>query len=266
MQIEIITGVTEKKDIQIQKGCVKSIAIVTTAGAVAAGVIASLKLVTKQGEKILYDKISVLDLFEMGVQGEGSYIKDTLAAAAAYPGPLPVSQARTVGAIPVTSGLGGYQFNDDEYLSLDLEVLTAGTTYRVLTIEDIDVENELLHVDRLSISAPRTSQGWSAGGADYIALPRTNLDKVQLFSLDKDGNNPTISYEELMTMSILDNDITSLSGRTIATTPAVNLMDTNAVDGLIFLNLQGVKNFDIYCTGAAGYNFYRTVVKPASFD
>jgi hypothetical protein len=266
MQIELVTGVTEKKDIQIQKGCIKAIGIVTTVGAVLAAVQVSLKLITKTGEKILYDNIPLLDLFEMQTQGEGLYIKDTLAAASSYPYQLPVAAARTVGQIPVTSGAGGYQFEDNDYFSMDLSGLTAGTTYRISTLEDVDIEQELTVVEKLSVQPLRNVQSYTAGGADYLALPRTALDKVQMFPIQVPGeprrNSPTFTFEELMIMAISENDVVSLIGRSIATTPVVNMLDSvTGVDNLVIISLAGIASVDVYCTGVAGYAFYRVSTK-----
>jgi len=256
MQVEAVTGVASKNDIQIQKSC-KSILIVSTAGAVAAAVLATLKKVGPTGEKILYNAISVLDLAEIMAQGEGLYIKETLAAGVGYPYTLPIAAARSVVTIPVTPGGGAIDFGEGEYLSLDLEGLTAGTTYTIFALEDLDDENELHFVEKLAVPAPRTSQDFPALGYEYIALPKTALDKIQLFKQDG-SKDCTYTLAELVAISMMENDLVNLNGRTIATTPAVNLVDTVVgVDNLLIISLAGVSRFNIYCTGAVGYSFYR---------
>lgn len=255
MKIEDVTGVALKNDIQIQKSC-KAILIVTTAGAILSTVLATLKRVGPRGEKILYNALPVLDLAEIMAQGEGLYIKDTLAAAVGYPYTLPVAGARSILTIPVTKGAGAADFDENEYLSLDLEGLTAGTTYRISCIEDLDSEDELHLIEKLAVGAPRSSQDFGGVGYDYIALPKTALDKIQIFG--ENGKDVTYPIEELVAISMMENDLVNLTGRTIATTPAVNIMDTVVgTDNLLIISLEGVKRFQVYCTGALGYVFYR---------
>lgn len=255
MKIEDVTGVAVKNDIQIQKSC-KAILIISTAGAIAAGVLATLKRVGKRGEKILYNAVPVLDLAEIMSVGEGLYVKETLAAAAAYPYTLPIAAARSIVTIPVTSGAGAAQFDENEYLSLDLEGLTAGTTYSIYCLEDLDDEDTLHFIEKLAVGAPRNSQDFPAAGFEYLALPKTNFDKIQIFGVN--GKDVTLTYAELVVMSMMENDAVAIVGRSVATTPVVNIPDTIVgVDNLFVLSLAGVARVQIYCTGAAGYTFYR---------
>jgi hypothetical protein len=198
---------------------------------------------------------------------EGGYLRDTGTAAVAYPFALPTVGARTVGMIPVTRGFGVHDLKDNDYLSLDILGGLASTTYHIHAIEDLDVEEELVYIDRGAIPAPKTAQEFDTADTELLALPITNLNRVELTKIVdvvengvtvKKARNINIEVAELLGLAMLENDIAAMQARNVATTPNVNVMDiVLGAQNVVNLNIEGTSKFKIYCTGAAGYQFYR---------
>lgn len=250
MFIEAFTGVTEKIDMQVQKSCnaIALIAVGTTP--LSNSVLVSQKLVTRDGNIIMMDQIPANDLAEIMAQDEGLFIKDMRN----YTGSFPFAGAISIHLYPVGFG-GAVKLEDNNYLSVDLRGLTVGVTYRVHAIESTDQDGMLWDVEKKAVAAPRTSQRYNVNGEKLIALPRTNFDKIQIFT--KDGKDAIYTGEELGVMSIFENDIVAAAFRTVATTPVVNVMDVIfGYDNLYLVSVDEALSYEIYCTGAAGYSFY----------
>jgi hypothetical protein len=254
MFIEAWTGVTDKFDCQLQKTS-ESMILITVGGIANNTVLVSCKVIGKQGNKIMYADVPLLDLAEMMAQDEGLYIKD----AANYVGNIPFAGARSVIMLPLAQG-GAYKLGDDEYFSVDFKTITSGTTYRLSSIESLDQDGTLWDIDKKAIPAPRQNQRWAPTlGANFLALPITNFVQIQLFGGVENGKGKDATYlaEELKSKAFFDNDIVAAVTRSVATTPVVNVMDTLfGFDNLILLSLNGVTEYEIFCSGAAGYSFY----------
>jgi hypothetical protein len=254
MFIETWTGVTDKLDCQLQKSS-ESMILITTGGAATNATLVSCKVIGKQGNKIMYQDVPLLDLAEMMAQDEGLYAKDLNN----YAGNLPFAAARSVIMLPLAYG-GAYQLGDDEYFSVDFKTVNSGFVYRLSSLESLDQDGILWDIDKKAVPAPRANQRWSVTkGSAFLALPITNFNQIQLFGPAGTGKGSDCTYlaEELKAKSFFDNDIVTAVARTVATTPAVNLIDTLfGFDNLILINLAGVDSYEIYCTGAAGYSFY----------
>lgn len=243
-----ITGVTEKKDIQIQRAC-RSITIITKTNAIAAAVRVTLKHVTGGQNKMLYNDFPILDLAEIMAQGEGMYLKN----ATAYQGSIP-SGVLSALKIPVSDGVGAYDIGDG-YLSLDLTGLTSGTTYEIYCDESLYLNGRMIEIDRNAVQAPKAQQKFMNAGSHFIALPKTNFTKVQMFG--KNGNDIIKEATELSVDSFYENDVVTGNYRTIATTPVVNINDViYGYDNLLIVNIEDLKAYEVYCTGVAGYEFY----------
>jgi hypothetical protein len=255
MFVESFTGVTDKLDLQLQKSS-ESMMVIVTGGAATNATLVSSKVIGRQGNKIMYQDVPLLDLAEMMAQDEGLYAKDLNN----YVGNLPFAAARSVIMLPLAMG-GAYKLGDDEYFSVDFKTLNSSFTYRVSSLESLDQDGVLWDIDKKAVPAPRQNQRWSpTKGAAFLALPITNFSQIQLFGgagADGKGFDCTLLAEELKAKSFFDNDIVSVVARTVATTPAVNVIDTLfGFDNLILLNLTGVVEYEIFCTGTAGYSFY----------
>lgn len=255
MFIESFAGsLVDKNDIQVQKSCSALILIVTGAAAVNTTLV-SVRLVGKNGNVELMNKIPLLDVAEIMGQDEGLYAKSL----ANYVGNLPFAGTLSIIMIPVAIN-GGYELQDDEYLSVDFNAMNASSTYRLHALEEIDLDGQLYEIDKKAVAAPRQNQRWTASGAHMLALPRTNFDKIQLFGKDSTGKmrDKTLTFEEAAAKSFFDNDIVAVNTRNVATTPAVNVIDNlYGFDNLILINLEGIDYYEITCSGVAGYSFYQ---------
>jgi len=254
MFIESFTGVTDKMDIQIQKSC-EAIVLVTTAGIANNTVLVSCKVVGKNGNRPMYQDVPLLDLAELMSQDEGLYVKDL----ANYVGNFPFASARSILILPLAIG-GAYKLQNEEYFSLDFKTVTAGTTYRVSALESLDDDGTLYGIDKKAVPGPRVNQSWNpAPGAMFVALTRSSLDKIRLFSRNSRGEmkDAEFTFEELACKAMSENDIVAVNTRAIATTPAVNLIDNlYGFDNLLLINLAGVEKYEVFCTGSSGYSFY----------
>lgn len=242
------TGVTEKKDIQIQRSC-KSITIISKSIALGIGARATLKYINGGKTVMAYNDFPIHDLAEIMAQGEGMWIKN----ATSYVGSVP-SGALTLLKIPVSDGVGCFDIGGG-YLSLDLTGLNASVTLEVYADEALQMGGKIIQLDRNAVQAPKSQAKFLNPGNSYIALPKTNFVKIQLFGIN--GNDIFKEASELAVDSIYENDMVAANYRTIATTPVVNVSDVlYGYDNLFIINIEDVKSYEVYCTGVAGYEFY----------
>jgi hypothetical protein len=251
MFIESFTGVTEKVDLQIQKTC-KAVAVIAVgATPLSNTVLISMKLVKQDGNIIMYQDMPANDLAEIMSQDEGLFMKDMTN----YVGSFPFASARSIHIYPVGFG-GAIPLLDNDYLSVDLRGLSAGVTYRVYALESMDQDGELWDIEKKAVAAPRANQKWNVNGKKLLALPKTNLTQIQIFSKTP-GKDAIYTAEELGIMSFFENDVVCAVTRAVATTPVVNIIDLIfGYDNLFLINIEDALSYEIYVTGVAGYSFY----------
>lgn len=245
MFITTISGVTEEQDIQITRSC-KAILIKSETNPVLDAVKATYKVISANGNKNIADDYSILELSEMYTQDDGLFIANSTGLTQSF------NNAVSICFLPVASG-GAYALKNGEYISLDLEGLTAATTYKVYALESADLDGVLYDIDKAAVNAPRIEQRFESD-VETLVLPEQSLDRIQLFF--PDGVDVNYSVDELIAESIVANDLISVTTRTLVTTPDVDVADPQyGYSKLFILDLGDAIAYQIHCTGSSGYPF-----------
>lgn len=237
MFITTISGVTEQQDIQITRSC-KAIVIKSETNPILRDVSATYKVISANGNKNIVDDYPVLHLSEIYTQDDGLYIANSKGAHQQFNG------AESICFLPVASG-GAYSLKNGEYISLDLEGLTAATTYKVYSLESADLDGLLYDIDKAAVNAPRIEQRFESD-VDTLILPEAGLDRVQI--IFPDGVDVNYTVDELIAESVLGNDLICVSSNP-ASVPIYGYAE------MFMLDLGSAIAYQIHCKGDAGYAF-----------
>lgn len=227
MKLETITGV---KDFKVRVHKPISGILIVKDGNVDAETVAITRVDGQRGAvEHVCPKMELSEHFEISAHGEGLYIDKN-------------TGSRGLVAIGMN---GAASLANDRYLDIELGGLTEAAEYIVYGMEEGEITGRLITYHPIIINRDVESRDFGIGEHEWVALPFTDLEKVELIGLG--GESVTYLPEELKAKMETENDICALHDDGDAETIYYGYRD------MALLKVEGIRTIKIHKTGGNSY-------------